>query len=322
MAVIALVALLTFPAGSAAATFTVNTAADTNDVSDTNDICDAQACSLHEAIGAANGAAGADTIAFSIPGTGPHTIQPLSALPAVTGEVTIDGTTEPDYAGAPVVELSGASVLTSARWLRISAGNSAVKGLALNRWRDTDRAPAWLDALTGPPHRASPHRHCRESGDDGDDDKGPGDRAGRVLPVGPCTERQGMGDTKAATKPPPSASVRRGARRSARPASQAAMSRPAYPANEIAQAYSGTPPGPSVGTCWRATWSRVVEKEQGEENEVYEDEPPRRIAREGCRGAPGEDATGAGGGGYAACFLRCARGLFRVRMAKTEGPPT
>ena len=53
-----------------AATFTVTTNAD------------AGAGSLRQAITDANGAAGADTIAFAIPGTGPHTIALASALPA------------------------------------------------------------------------------------------------------------------------------------------------------------------------------------------------------------------------------------------------
>ena len=40
--------------------------------------------SLREAITLANTAAGADTIAFDVPGAGVQTITPLSALPAVT----------------------------------------------------------------------------------------------------------------------------------------------------------------------------------------------------------------------------------------------
>ena len=39
--------------------------------------------------------AGLDTIAFAVPGVGPHTIQPLSALPTVTDMVVIDGYTQP-----------------------------------------------------------------------------------------------------------------------------------------------------------------------------------------------------------------------------------
>lgn len=64
-------------------------------------------CTLRAAIEEINAAAEADTIAFNIAGAGPHTIQPGSELPAVTRPVTIDGTTEPDYAGTPAIELDG-----------------------------------------------------------------------------------------------------------------------------------------------------------------------------------------------------------------------
>ena len=37
----------------------------------------------------------ADTIAFDIPGAGPHTIQPLTALPTITDPVVVDGYTQP-----------------------------------------------------------------------------------------------------------------------------------------------------------------------------------------------------------------------------------
>ena len=43
--------------------------------------------SLRAAILSANSAAGADLIAFNIPGAGAHTINLASALPAITGKV-------------------------------------------------------------------------------------------------------------------------------------------------------------------------------------------------------------------------------------------
>ena len=51
--------------------------------------------SLRQAILDANASPSSDAIAFSIPGLGPHTIQPLSALPTITDPVTIDGYTQP-----------------------------------------------------------------------------------------------------------------------------------------------------------------------------------------------------------------------------------
>ena len=65
-----------------AATYTVTTTADSG------------AGSLRQAILDANANAGADTIAFDIPGSGIHTITPLTTLPAITQSLTIDGYTQ------------------------------------------------------------------------------------------------------------------------------------------------------------------------------------------------------------------------------------
>ena len=64
---------------AAPATFTVNTVDDVDDGT-----CDGVHCSLREAIKASNANVGfTDTIEFDIPGAGPHTIQPDSALPII-----------------------------------------------------------------------------------------------------------------------------------------------------------------------------------------------------------------------------------------------
>jgi CSLREA domain-containing protein len=112
-----------------AAIFTVNSNADTDD-----GICDAASCTLREAINAANTAAGADTIRFSI-GSGPRTISVTSQLPAVTDPVTIDGTTQPGYGGSPIIEIEGSSAPTGTIGLRISAGSSVVSALVINRFK-------------------------------------------------------------------------------------------------------------------------------------------------------------------------------------------
>ena len=87
----------------ALATFTVTT---------TND---SGAGSLRTAITNANAAAGTDTINFSIVGAGVHTINLTSALPTITGAVTIDGYTQ-----------TGSSVNT------LSVGDNAVLTIELN----------------------------------------------------------------------------------------------------------------------------------------------------------------------------------------------
>jgi CSLREA domain-containing protein len=109
-------------------TFTVNSNNDVND-----DACDAAHCSLREAINAANANSGfTDTIAFSI-GTGVQTIQPSSVLPQITDPVIIDGTTQPGFAGTPIIGLDGtnAGSSTSTHGLNITAGDSLVRGLVI-----------------------------------------------------------------------------------------------------------------------------------------------------------------------------------------------
>ena len=50
---------------------------------------------------------GADTINFNIAGAGVKTIGLASALPDLTGPVTIAGNTQPAFAGVPLIELNG-----------------------------------------------------------------------------------------------------------------------------------------------------------------------------------------------------------------------
>jgi len=89
--------------------------------------------SLRQAILIANANPGADTIRFSI-GSGARTITPQFPLPAITGPVTIDGTTQPGYAGAPLIELNGIQAGPQTVGLKILGGNSRVRGLVINRF--------------------------------------------------------------------------------------------------------------------------------------------------------------------------------------------
>ena len=95
---------------------------------------DAGPGSLREAILAANAQAGLDSILFAIPGAGPHTISPLSPLPALTGPTVIDGTSQPGYAGTPLIEIEGSSAGGGAIGLPIQGGASSVRALAINRF--------------------------------------------------------------------------------------------------------------------------------------------------------------------------------------------
>jgi SdrD B-like domain/Right handed beta helix region len=86
---------------------------------------------------------GADVIAFNIPGPGPHTIKPPTALPAITDPVTIDGYTQPGAAPATAtsravlqVVLDGSQCASgfASNGLVITAGSSTVRGLVINQF--------------------------------------------------------------------------------------------------------------------------------------------------------------------------------------------
>jgi hypothetical protein len=97
---------------------------------------DAGAGSLRQAITAANALAGTDTIAFNIAGTGVHTINLLSALPAITGTLKIEGGTQPGTTTSPLIELNGAGTSGLANGLSInaSAAGSTVRFLTINQF--------------------------------------------------------------------------------------------------------------------------------------------------------------------------------------------
>lgn len=129
-----------------AATFVVNSTGDGVDTNIGDNVCETATsgeCTLRAAILEANFAAGIDTINFNIPGAGIKTIVPNSALPDITQPLTIDGYSQP---GASVntqttinnavilIELNGMNAGTNVNGLRLFAGNSTIKGLAINRF--------------------------------------------------------------------------------------------------------------------------------------------------------------------------------------------
>src|ERR1041384_119579 len=91
--------------------------------------------SLRQALLDANASAGADVINFRIPGNGPFAVKPATALPTITGSVTIDGTTQTNYAGSPKVELNGILTPAGSHGLFLQTFNSLVRGLAINRFK-------------------------------------------------------------------------------------------------------------------------------------------------------------------------------------------
>jgi IPT/TIG domain/S-layer homology domain len=117
-----------------ASTYTVTTTADSG------------AGSLRQAILDANANPGADSIAFAIPGSGVHTISPMTVLPTITGPVTIDGYTQSgasantDPAGDDavlVIELDGTNESGTGIGINLGAGSdgSTVRGLVVGHWK-------------------------------------------------------------------------------------------------------------------------------------------------------------------------------------------
>ena len=106
-------------------------AATTFSVTNTND---SGLGSLRQAMLDANANAGTDTISFNIAGAGVKTISLLSTLPTITGAAIIDGTTQPGFAGTPLIELNGASAGAGVNGLTILAGNCTIRSLVINRF--------------------------------------------------------------------------------------------------------------------------------------------------------------------------------------------
>ncbi|HEX2269374.1 MAG TPA: carboxypeptidase regulatory-like domain-containing protein, partial [Pyrinomonadaceae bacterium] len=99
--------------------------------------------SLRDAIVNANATPGPDTIVFNIPGTGVKTINLVIALPEITERVVIDATTQPGYAGTPLIELDGLALGNNGHGLVIKASNSTVRGLSIGNFRSGNAI--WLN---------------------------------------------------------------------------------------------------------------------------------------------------------------------------------
>ena len=119
---------LVLPIAARATTFMVTNTGDTG------------AGSLRQAITDANGNPGPDTVAFDIPGAGVHIIAPASALPKITGAVTIDGYTQPGASAntnAPdqglntVLQIEIDCTNGGSYCLQIGADDVTIRGLAM-----------------------------------------------------------------------------------------------------------------------------------------------------------------------------------------------
>jgi hypothetical protein len=71
------------------------------------------------------------TIDFAIPGDRVQTIEPITPLPSITASVLIDGTTQPGFAGAPLIAL-GSHSSAGPGPLAVSVGNVTIRGIDLS----------------------------------------------------------------------------------------------------------------------------------------------------------------------------------------------
>ncbi len=88
-------------------------------------------CTLRAAIQEANAHPGPDTILFAI-GSGVQTIAVGAPLPTIVDPVTIDGTTQPGFAGTPIVVVNGSGAGHNVTGITITAGGSTLRGLVVN----------------------------------------------------------------------------------------------------------------------------------------------------------------------------------------------
>jgi CSLREA domain-containing protein len=104
-----------------------------NSINDVDDgVANTNHTSLREAIMAANNHSGPDLIRFAI-GSGARTIGLTNLLPALLdAETTIDATTQPGFAGQPLIYLDGSLLVPSG--LRLYSPSNTVRGFAINRF--------------------------------------------------------------------------------------------------------------------------------------------------------------------------------------------
>ena len=123
--------------------FTVNVTGDGHDANAGDGVCQTSTpgnCSLRAAIEEANANSGTDTINFNIPGGGVHTINPASALPAVSDPTIIDGYSQPgaspnilanDDNAVILIELNGSNAGAGSSGLSLLNSPSMIQGLSI-----------------------------------------------------------------------------------------------------------------------------------------------------------------------------------------------
>lgn len=126
--------------------FIVNELGDGSDANIGDGVCDVNLaasgdqCTLRAAIEEANASPGHDDIRFSLPGSPPHTIAPLSPLPSIYDSVTIDGVTGNGScatSAAPAdlnIILDGFQAGASTVGLNLPVDGNVIKGLVIGNF--------------------------------------------------------------------------------------------------------------------------------------------------------------------------------------------
>ena len=69
--------------------------------------------------------------------TGNFTISPTSPLPAITNPVVLNGTSQPGYAGTPIIEIDGGGMVGDGLLLAAGSDGSTIEGLDIANFPDS-----------------------------------------------------------------------------------------------------------------------------------------------------------------------------------------
>lgn len=134
----------------ALSTFVVTSAGDDADANAGDGVCEtstAGECSLRAAIEEHNALGGPNTVTFAIVPLSP--IRPATRLPRISSGLTLDGASQPGFAGAPLVVLDGSLVSDEdADGLEL-ADDAVVRSLVVGNWNNGIRADGNGIVITG-----------------------------------------------------------------------------------------------------------------------------------------------------------------------------
>ena len=105
--------------------------------------------SLRQAILDANANPGADVIEFNIAGGGPYEIEPITDLPTITDPLTIDGSTQPGFAGTAIIHIDRSAANNADSWNLVASNVNGLTIQYLNLSRQTTSIRGYGIQVTG-----------------------------------------------------------------------------------------------------------------------------------------------------------------------------